>query len=53
MNRQRRGMTWTLALLGAGAVAYGVTRTVTNKRNHNATNQNEPRTYYPDIPDLY
>jgi hypothetical protein len=45
-------MRWTLALLGAGAVAYGVTRTVSNKRN-NGTNQDEPKTYFPDVPEIF
>jgi hypothetical protein len=45
-------MAWTLAVLGAGAVAYGVTKGVSNKRN-SESNQEEKRTYYSDVPEIY
>jgi hypothetical protein len=45
-------MAWTLAVIGAGAVAYGVTKGVSNRRNIES-NQEKKRTYYSDVPEIF
>lgn len=52
MKRQRKGMTWTLALLGAGAVAFGVTKSMTNKKK-SGSNPEELLPPSPDVPEIF
>lgn len=52
LSRHRTGMTWTLAILGASIVAYGVTKSVTsNKRMTN--HQIGTLDISPDMPEIF
>ncbi|MBM6618269.1 hypothetical protein [Bacillus suaedaesalsae] len=52
MRKGQKGMTWTLTLLGAGAVAYGVTKSMKNKSKSNL-NEEELLPPSPDVPKIF
>lgn len=52
MRKRGRGLTVaTLAMLGTGAIAYGVTRSFSN-RNNNQKNQKAKGSYVPDYSEI-